>query len=401
MGGIVMRQLRNFFLFTVVGISTAQISSSAAQTIRNIPSDQNKPVILAQSAPARVTFHEKLSRKVNENTVTVVGGNPNGTFLYLAYDLSAVLDEKGSLRVLPVVGKGAFQNVVDVLHLKGVDLGFTTSNIISSVRETGELGSGIENRIAYITVLYTNEMHILAGKGIDKVEDLNGKPVNFSDIGSGSQFATRQILKLLGITPKEVNMGQGDAYLKVKTGELAATILTAGKPSGSFAKFKLEPGMKLLPVRYAPALEKDFLPGKITHSDYPNLVREGEAVNTVGAGVLLISYNWPKNTERYRRVANFVDAFFSKFQNFRKAPRHPKWRVTNLLAKQPGVQRFPAAEEWLQKWQAENESARTVGLDPSLVRSQAARAEPNTPERQRILFKQFLEYVKRRDASAN
>ena len=63
-------------------------------------------------------------------------------------------------------------------------------------------------------------MHILAGKGIEKLDDLNGKKVNFSDVGSGSQFAIRQIFGLLGVKPEEVNMGQGDAYLKVKSGEL-------------------------------------------------------------------------------------------------------------------------------------------------------------------------------------
>ena len=349
----------------------------------------------AQTQSKQPLPHRVLSEKVNENTVTIVSGNPNGTLLYLAYDLSAVLDKKDELRILPVVGKGAYQNVVDVLHLKGVDLGITQSNIIAHMRNTGEVGAGVERRIAYIAQLYTAEMHILAGAGIDKIEDLNGKPVNFSDAGSGTQFATRQIFGLLGIKPKEVNMGQSDAYLKMRTGEVAATIITAGKPVGAFSKFKLEPGMKLLEVPYREALEKDFFPGQISSTDYPNLLKSGSSVDTVSFSIVLISYNWPRNTERYRRVAKFVNAFFDHFDQFRKPPRHKTWRSTNLAAPVQGLQRFPAAEDWLKQSLAKSGASTGSGIDPVLARAQAARAAPNDPERQERLFRRFLEWSKK------
>ena len=47
-----------------------------------------------------------------------ISGNPNGTYLYLAYDMSAVLDDGNDLRILPIIGKGGYQNVIDVLHLR-------------------------------------------------------------------------------------------------------------------------------------------------------------------------------------------------------------------------------------------------------------------------------------------
>ena len=66
-----------------------------------------------------VARHAALTDKLNQNTVTVISGNPNGTYLYLAYDMSAVLDDGNDLRVLPVIGKGGYQNIMDVLHLQG------------------------------------------------------------------------------------------------------------------------------------------------------------------------------------------------------------------------------------------------------------------------------------------
>lgn len=332
---------------------------------------------------------QALREELNENTVTVISGNPNGTYLYLAYDMSAVLDDGNKLRVLPVIGKGGYQNMMDVLHLRGVDLGITQSNIMSYLKKTGEFGPNIDQRIAFVSRLYSEEMHILAGPGIDRVQDLSGKKVNFSDPGSGTQFSTRLIFELLGIRATEVNVGQGDGYQMVKSGEIAATVLIAGKPTGSFGKFKLEPGMKLLPVPYTEALEQDYFPAKLTSEDYPNLVPKGEVVDTVAVASVLAVYNWPPNTDRYRRVAAFIDAFFSKFAEFQKPARHPKWKEANLNSSLKGWKRFPAAEEWLHR----NER-QAGGIDPVLARAQAAKAAPYNPAEQQRLFQQFMDWAK-------
>jgi uncharacterized protein len=360
------------------------------------PSVKRPPAAVIQPPAAQTAAARYLARrdKLNQNTVTVVSGNPNGTYLYLAYDLSAVLDDGDELRVLPVVGKGGYQNMMDVLHLKGVDLGITQSNIMSYLKKTGEFGPNIDQRVAFITKLYNEEMHVLAGSGIDRLQDLSGKKVNFSDVGSGTQFSTRLIFELLGIKAEEVNMGQADGYQKVKSGELAATVLIAGKPTGSFSKFKLEPGMQLLPVPYTEVLEQDYFPAKLTHEDYPALIPKGSSLDTIAIASVLAAYNWPRDTDRYRRVAAFVDAFFAKFPEFQKGARHAKWKEANLNSSLKGWKRFPAAEEWLAKNEKQATTAVNVGLDPRLVRAQAAKAAPNDPAAQERLFQEFMEWAK-------
>jgi TRAP transporter TAXI family solute receptor len=370
----------------------------AAAAALSVPSAVRGQQVAQVKRPAPVSpaaRYAALRDKLNQNTVTVISGNPNGTYLYLAYDMSAVLDNGTELRVLPVIGKGGYQNVMDVLHLRGVDLCITQSNIMTYLKKTGEMGPNIENRLAFITRLYNEEMHVLAGPGINSVQELSGKKVNFSDVGSGTQFSTRLIFKLLGIDAEEVNMGQADGYQKVKSGEIAATVLIAGKPTGSFSKFKLEPGMKLLPVPYTEVLEQDYLPAKLTHADYPNLVPEGTTVDTVAIASVLAAYNWPQGTDRYRRVATFVDAFFTKFAEFRRPARHAKWKEANINSTLKGWKRFPAAEEWLER-NAEAQAAATVTIDPNIVRAQAAKAAPNDPAAQERLFREFMEWAKTR-----
>jgi uncharacterized protein len=354
----------------------------AVAVLAHEPGQQSarETIVLAQAQRQ----HQPISRRLaNENTVTIISGNPNGSYLYLAYDMSAVLDDGDNLRILPVIGKGGYQNVKDILLLKGVDLGITQSNIMTHFKSTGELGTDIEERLSFITILYNEEVHILAGSGIETLQDLNGKKCNLSDIGSGTQFSTPLIFGLLGVKCQEVNLGQADAYLKVKSGEIAATIIIAGKPSGAFSKFKLEPGMKLLPIPYTEALENDYFPATLTHSDYPNLIPEGQSIETVAVGAVLAVYNWPRDTDRYRRVARFIDAFFSKFDEFLKEPRHPKWREANLAAPLKGWKRFAAAQEWLDRPQAR----------PLATPAKATQPAAESDEQ---LYREFLEWKKQR-----
>jgi uncharacterized protein len=355
---------------------------------------QAKPAAATATKPARQpvarSTHQAVTDALNQNTVTVISGNPNGTYMFLAYDLSAALDNGDELRILPIIGKGGYQNVKDILHLRGIDLGITQSNIMTYLKKNNDFGANIENRLSYIAKLYNEELHILAGTGIATIKDLDGKKVNFSDVGSGTQFSSRLIFEALGIKPIEVNMGQSDAYLKVKSGEIAASILIAGKPAGSFAKFTLEGGMKLLPVPYPEALEADYFPATLDHEDYPTLIPRGQKIETVAVGAVLAVYNWPRDTDRYRRVAKFTNAFFLQFADLQKPPRHTKWKETNLAAEVKGWKRFPAAQELLDRTAATPVAAAPV--DALLARQQASRAAPADPVEQERLFKQFLEW---------
>src|SRR5713226_1426918 len=139
-----------------------------------------------------------VGERINANTIAIVSGNLNATYLTIAYDLSAVLDDGDNFRVLPVVGKGGGQNIRDVRFLKGVDLGITQSILLNTVRRTNEIGS-IHDKIVYIAKLFNEEMHLVvrADSGISSIEQLSGKKVNFSDIGSGTQLSTREIFSRL------------------------------------------------------------------------------------------------------------------------------------------------------------------------------------------------------------
>lgn len=335
-----------------------------------------------------------LGERVNANTIAIVSGNLNATYLSIAYDMSAVLDDGDEFRVLPVVGKGGGQNIKDVRFLKGVDLGITQSNLLGTYQRSNEIGA-IDDKIVYIAKLFNEEMHLIvrADSGIASIEQLAGKRVNFSDVGSGTQLSTRDIFERLGIQPDEVNMGQADAFEKLKSGEIAATVLIAGKPAASMGKLKAAEGFRILPVAFAKPLQTDYLPATLSAEDYPGLIAPGQRVETVAVGAVLIAFNWPKGTDRYRRIQKFVDNFFPKLAEFQKPPRHPKWREANLAAVLPGWRRFEGAEEWLRS-RAKLAQGEREQFDKFLAGRREQAAALPSDERDR-LFQEFLQWKAR------
>jgi len=130
--------------------------------------------------------------------------------------------------------------------------------------------------------------------------------VNVNQAGSGTQLTAMDLFSFLGIKVEEVNMRQNDAFEKLKNGEIAATVALTGKPSREIAKLKSKEGFRILPIPFDKRMLGDFAPTMLTHEDYPDLIAADQTVETVASGTVMIAYNWPKNTDRYRRLDKFV-----------------------------------------------------------------------------------------------
>ena len=287
---------------------------------------------------------------VNSGTVGVISGGLDGTYIKIAADLASVLDDGDRLRVLPVLGKGSVQNVTDILYLRGIDIGIVQSDVLAYAQQQ-RLFPGVENAVQYITKLYEEEVHILARKGIDRMEDLAGKVVNVDNKGSGTAMTAYLLFGRLQLAPKLAYDDQANALERLKRGEIDAMMYVVGKPARLFSQVDGSSGLHFLSIPIVPELVETYLPTRLDHSQYPMLVSDGAPVETVAVGAVMAVFGWQPGSERYRKVSRFIDAFFSKFQQFQEPPRHPKWREVNLAAQVPGWRRFPAAQEWLQRQQ--------------------------------------------------
>jgi uncharacterized protein len=140
-----------------------------------------------------------------------------------------------------------------------------------------------------------------------------------------------------------------------------------------------------------------YLPTTLTNEDYPGLIAPGQKVETVAVGAVLIAFNWPKGSDRYRRIQKFVDLFFPRLTEFQKPPRHPKWREANLAAVLPGWKRFEGAEEWLRTHAIVSDADRGRFDNFLAVRQQQAQPASFSSDERDQLFQEFMKWSKARE----
>jgi uncharacterized protein len=285
-----------------------------------------------------------LAARANAGTVGVISGGVDGTYIRIANDLSAVLDRGDELRVLPIIGRGSVQNLSDIMFLRGIDIGIVQSDVLAFAQRE-RLFPSVTSLVQYIAKLYDEELHLLARPGINRVEDLAGQRVNVDLRGSGTAMTASLVFHGLGVDVQTTNDPQDTALERLKRGEIAAMAFVAGQPARIFASVPPGSGLHFLEVPLTPALVDTYLPSRLTAERYPNLVEAGGGVDTVAVGAVMAVYAWQPGTERHRKVARFIEAFFSRFDEFQRPPRHAKWREVNLAAQVPGWTRFGVAQE--------------------------------------------------------
>jgi TRAP transporter TAXI family solute receptor len=337
---------------------------------------------------------EAQTARANTGVVGVISGGVDGTYIRIAADLASVLDDRERLRVLPIVGKGSLQNISDIMFLKGIDIGIVQSDAMAYSRRQ-QLYPRLDQSVQYIAKLYDEEVHILARKDVERVEDLAGQKVNVDVRGSGTAMTASVVFDALGIAAQLTNDDQRTALEKLKRGEIAALIYVAGKPARLFDSIGPETGLHFLPVELTKPLLDTYLPAQLGHADYGSLVPEGTTIDTIAVGSVMAVFAWQPGHERYNNVARFVDAFFSKFQQFLQPPRHPKWKDVNLAAQVPGWTRFPAATAWLSRQVVAGTAGGRLQNDFDAFLSREGGASMTNVQKE-ALFRQFLDWQKGR-----
>jgi hypothetical protein len=140
-------------------------------------------------------------------------------------------------------------------------------------------------------------------------------------------------------------------FEQLRKGEYDALLRVVQKPLGVLNSPAIPPnsGLHLLSIPYSKKFADLYALAEFTNADYPNLVAPGERVDTIGVPSVLAVYNWPKNTDRYRKVERFTQRLFANFNKLQNPPYHPKWKDVNAAATVPGWTRFSVAETELQQ----------------------------------------------------
>jgi TRAP transporter TAXI family solute receptor len=371
----------------LVGLALVAIMMACGSAARAQNYDPGK---ISESLKAIFQFGSAQTKQaLNANTVTIITGTIGGTYVQFGADLSSVLDDGNKLRILPIVGRGSVQSIADILFLQGVDLGVVRADSLDYLERKG-FARDIRKQLTYVTKLYNEEMQVIAPLAVRNLRDLDGKRVSV-DLPDGSTFVTAlATFERLGLRADNfAYIEQRIAMEKLKKGELDAVIVVGGKPYKSVSNFVNDGGrFHLVTVDYDRPLQNDYLPATLTSKDYPNLIAEGDKVDTIAVPAVLAAYNWAPNTDRYRKLTLFVDAFFTKFPTFQNPPFHPKWKEVSLAAPLPGWQRLPYAKTWLEEHGVASTTARSR-FDDFLKQNPAAAKSVNSDADKEALFKQY------------
>jgi TRAP transporter TAXI family solute receptor len=383
-----------------VGLALVAVMMGCGFSARAAEEGEYDPAKVSDSLRAIFQFGSAQTKQaLNANTVTLITGTIGGTYVQIGADLASVLDDGNKLRILPIVGRGSVQSVADILFLQGVDLGIVRSDTLDYLEKKG-FAKDIKKQFTYVTKLYNEEMTIIAPKSVRTLKDLEGKTISV-DLPNGGTFVTAlTVAERIGMKANFVYVEQRIAMEKLKKGEIDAVIVVGGKPYKSVSGFNNDGRFHLVTVDYEKPLQGDYLPAGLTAKDYPNLIAEGETVDTIAVPAVLAAYNWSPGSERYRKLSQFVEAFFTKFPAFQNAPFHPKWKEVSLAAPLAGWTRLPYAQQWLDA-HGIGPTARSrfddfVSQNPSVAAKGA-----QSPTDRETLFKQFQAWQADQTAKEN
>jgi len=333
-----------------------------------------------------------IRERKNAWTVGIAGGLIDGTYMRFADELAKVLDDGDNLRILPMISYGAASNLDDLLYLRGVDVAVTQSDVFEYFR-TERKTPNLQNRVHYILRLPIAEVHILAKMDIRSLEDLRGRRVNFGPAGSGSSLTGTIVFQRLGVQVDQILIDQQSALQKLRSGEVEALVRVVGKPVDFFTRIPPDSGLHLVPIPYTKTFADYYTVGEFERKDYPSLIAEGEKIETIAVPAVLSVFNWPRGSDRYRRIERFTERLFANWNQFLVPPRHPKWRDVNLGATVPGWTRHTIAEQMLERFYGPSGSAQEdIRRDFQAFLNRIGTGAPVSQADRDALFRQFLQW---------
>jgi TRAP-type uncharacterized transport system substrate-binding protein len=349
----------------------------------------------AQTKQREPTPQQKQQKRVNDVALMLLSGRPGTNYSAMARDIIASVGEAEDLRVLAVDSDGGSDSVRDLLFLRGIDLALIPANVLAHVNSAGAFGTGLPQRLTYVAQLYGEEVHVLAGPGINSVEDLRGKKIAIPRLDGNTDFSIHDVLRRLKIDAEVVSMAAADAIDDVRSGTLGALMLMGGKPLRFVASLPKDGSLRLLPLPYGEALGSAYSPSAFRSTDYPSLIADGQTIDTVSVSAVLVANNVPGSSDSYRRIAKFVPAFFAALSELSGPQWHPKWSEVNLAANLNGWTRFPVAEEWLARIRREQSVVMQRNFEEFLSTTGGPGLSTLSPQRRRELFEEFVKWTRK------
>jgi hypothetical protein len=313
----------------------------------------------------------------------------------MAQEMAAVLGDSAGFRLSPIAAGGAVENLRDLISPRGVDMAIVPANVLAQGKALeARLGAGLVPRVAHVTHLYAEEVHLLVGSRITAIEELRGARLAVPSHDGNAEFTALDLFGRLGVEVEIVRLQPPEAIEQLRSGELPAVLLIGGKPIQLVSALPKDGRLRLLNLPFSAALDEAYLPAVFRGEDYPSLIPAGLAAETVAVSAVLMANTSRSSGESARKFGRFVPLFFGGMADQTMVGSHPKWKELNLATTLPGWNRLPQAEEWLRNAREQQEAFLQRGFDEFLRTLRQRGSKDITPEERKKLFEQFVDWIR-------
>jgi uncharacterized protein len=232
------------------------------------------------------------------------------------------------LRVLPIHGDGCVDSAADVLQLTQVDVAMLSADCVYYAQAQGLLPAD-EKKLNFIARIRAAPLLLLTTRNFSNVTSLAGKRIATGAANRAGFASGELLLGGLDLPFTRVAREGAEAIELLKRGETDAVLLQgldglAGLDAKQFHVLGLT-APQALSQQYAPALV--------------DVGALGGSLETVSTSLLLVVYNWPKNSAKAQKVKQFSKVYFDQHATGDEAQE--------LSAAVPGWQRHEASQQAL------------------------------------------------------
>ena len=201
-------------------------------------------------------------------------------------------------------------------------------------------------RTPLIAKLSGEPIEIIAARDVADLRQLAGREVGFGPADSADAASAATLFSALGVAPRPVYEPFADALNDLAAGRLAAVAAVDGRCAPALAQFGADRRFHELAVLWTSTLRTDYAPVRLTAKDRPNLIGEGERIDTVAAPRALIALDAAPGSLRAQAAAALTKTFFEGFDRLLVPDKDGAWRDVNLAA-EASWPRLRAAQEWI------------------------------------------------------
>ena len=267
----------------------------------------------------------------------IMTGGAQGTYIKIGKDIASLAKRKYGRELKVNTSKGSIQNMEDVRRRPHTQFGIVQSDVLSFMRSLRSTDAAIRDMIKNARIvfpLYNEEIHILAKKNINSLQDLNGARVGVGGKGSGTNLTATFVLNTAKLSPAErLHLSAVDSLKELRAGNIDAFFYVAGVPASLFKNLKDSEGFKLLQIE-DPKLLAYYNGVTIPQDAYPWL--KGD-VKSIAVKAILMTYDYQAGRNEYHRqsckavsdITYIVNKHLGEMQAD-SVTYHPKWKQVEL-----------------------------------------------------------------------